>query len=427
LKQQSPTVLAQIYDDVYQLTKGCQNFKYCINVAYNQWHILFRDVINQLVQKYPKDHKDEDNILFWTGNKMFPEAYDFDANNQTHMDFIVYFSHVWGDMIGIPMDKRYAVERRDKYKNFLERLNPPAEVVCKDVSQNPTDEKKQKKIAKYSNETSPEELIKKITNLVFINREFLTNIKPIEFEKDDDVNHHIDFVAAVANTRASNYFIESKDRMTTKSIAGKIIPAIATTTSVVSGLIGLEMYKVFYNDMLQHHKSYQTLQRFRYGSFNLAVQSFGFSESNPAKYVNIDGKHHNIWSKHVVDPDQILETLIESWAHVNVERVVDGKKQKTFMSTDFISDDNGIIYSNVIDELDEEEQFADSIKYKTFREIIANMSKTTDSKLLLGDYYFNLSLENTCNESDDELDDKSYDLNNINTDTMISVKVSIRD
>ena len=81
----------------------------------------------------------------------------------------------------------------------------------------------------------------------------------------------------------------------------------------------------------------------------------------------------------------------------------------------------------MIDELDEEEQIADSIKYKTFREIIANMSKTTDSKLLLGDYYFNLSLENTCNESDDELDDKSYDLNNINTDTMISVKVSIRD
>lgn len=35
------------------------------------------------------------------------------------------------------------------------------------------------------------------------------------------------------------YRIETADRLAVKRIAGKIVPAIATTTSAVSGLVGL--------------------------------------------------------------------------------------------------------------------------------------------------------------------------------------------
>ena len=54
----------------------------------------------------------------------------------------------------------------------------------------------------------------------------------------------MDFITATANLRAMNYGIKTCDKHTCKGIAGKIIPAIATTTAIVAGLVTLELYKV---------------------------------------------------------------------------------------------------------------------------------------------------------------------------------------
>lgn len=62
-------------------------------------------------------------------------------------------------------------------------------------------------------------------------------MSPLLFEKDDDGNGHMDFVASASALRARVYSIEPADRLKTKRIAGKIIPAIATATAAVAGLV----------------------------------------------------------------------------------------------------------------------------------------------------------------------------------------------
>lgn len=62
-------------------------------------------------------------------------------------------------------------------------------------------------------------------------------LSPLQFEKDDDSNGHMDFVASASALRARMYSIEPADRLKTKRIAGKIIPAIATATAAVAGLV----------------------------------------------------------------------------------------------------------------------------------------------------------------------------------------------
>ena len=66
-------------------------------------------------------------------------------------------------------------------------------------------------------------------------------LSPVEFEKDFDL--HVEFVTSASNLRARNYGIQPADKHKTKFVAGKIVPAIATTTSLVTGLICLELYK----------------------------------------------------------------------------------------------------------------------------------------------------------------------------------------
>jgi len=65
-----------------------------------------------------------------------------------------------------------------------------------------------------------------------------------EFEKDNAANFHIDFIHAAANLRAMNYDIEITSWLDVKLIAGKIIPALVTTTAVVAAAQTLNLVRL---------------------------------------------------------------------------------------------------------------------------------------------------------------------------------------
>lgn len=61
-------------------------------------------------------------------------------------------------------------------------------------------------------------------------------LQPEDFEKDEDQNGHIDYIYSLANMRSSNYKLEPMDWLQVKLKAGRIVPALATTTAAIAGL-----------------------------------------------------------------------------------------------------------------------------------------------------------------------------------------------
>lgn len=213
------------------------SFNDCIAWARYQFEDLYTNQIRQLLYNFPPDQIMPSGQPFWSGMKKMPMPIMFDVNQRLHMDFIVSAANLRADMYGIEQNRDYAYAI-DCVKAVVVPDFEPKSGIKIPVNDSEIEDDKN------GDEEVDELLIKQLADELMSLNKSLQNFHPQRFEKDDDSNWHMDFVTAASNLRASNYKIPPADKFKTKLIAGKIIAAIATCTSVVAGFVCLEVYKI---------------------------------------------------------------------------------------------------------------------------------------------------------------------------------------
>jgi ubiquitin-activating enzyme E1 len=248
-----------------------KSFTDCVHCAIIMFYEKYKHQIELLLTTYS-----EDSNIFWSNGKRRPKPFDkFDCNNSYHLDYIEATSRLIAQVYQLE-----AQIERDEIKSIAKNLDKDLDTFNKNV------------------------------DIVLPDNSSFKNIvlKPEEFDKDNII--HVNFITASSNLRAINYSIPPITFQETKGIAGRIIPAIATTTSVVSGLIVLEMLKYIVNS------NEDKIEKYRSSYINLADTTLVYSEPIAAGTTLIGGQKVNIWTKFEFTHDTTIKKFKEYYENM---------------------------------------------------------------------------------------------------------------
>lgn len=361
-----PTEIAELVRKV--LSERPNTFFDCVKWARLYFEQQFNHQIKQLLYNFPPNYTTTTGAPFWSGPKKCPHPIDFDLNNELHLDFIVATSNLRSYLFNIP-----GCSDRNEIYNIIASI--PSDTIPKFVP------KQNFKIAVNDSELSMVDGANQMdvaeqSKLIFseLPQSNLESIKinPIDFEKDDDTNYHMDFIVAASNLRAENYEISPADRHKSKLIAGRIIPAIATTTALISGLVFIELYKLV--------QGFKTLDPYMNSFVNLALPFFGFSTPTACQILKYYDKDFTIWDRFEINTDMTLQEFIDYFKTVHRLHIT------------MISQGNVLLYSFFLSKEKREERMG-----LKMTEVLKRVSKKR-----IEPYVKSLVFELCCNDDNDE-------------------------
>ncbi|XP_044321962.1 ubiquitin-activating enzyme E1 3-like isoform X1 [Triticum aestivum] len=281
----------------------CSTFDDCISWARLKFEDYFSNRVKQLTFTFPEDAATSMGAPFWSAPKRFPRALQFSAADQSHLNFIMSASILRAESFGVAIPEW--AKDTSKLADVVKKIAVPTFEPKQGVNI-VTDEK-----ASNLSSTSVDD-VAVIEDLLAKLQEYAKGLppgfqmKPIQFEKDDDSNFHMDLISGLANMRARNYSIPEVDKLKAKFIAGRIIPAIATSTAMATGLVCLELYKVIAGE--------HPVEDYRNTFANLALPLFSMAEPVPPKVMKHKETSWTVWDRWSVQGNLTLAELLQWFA-----------------------------------------------------------------------------------------------------------------
>ncbi|KAL5720963.1 E1 ubiquitin-activating enzyme [Ranunculus cassubicifolius] len=278
----------------------CETFQDCITWSRLKFEDYFANRVKQLTFTFPEDSANSTGVLFWSAPKRFPRAVQFTPNDSSHLQFLMAASVLRAETFGIPIPDW--AKNPNKLAEAVDRVIVPDFQPRKGVKIETDEKATSLSTASIDDAAVIDDLVARLEECV---KKLPTGfrMKPILFEKDDDTNYHMDLIAGLANMRARNYSIPEVDKLKAKFIAGRIIPAIATSTAMATGLVCLELYKVVDGG----HK----VEDYRNTFANLALPLFSMAEPVPPKEMKHRDMKWTVWDRWILKDNPSLRDLLQ--------------------------------------------------------------------------------------------------------------------
>ena len=243
---------------------------------------IFRDNILDLLWHNPPDSKKDDGTPFWSGTKRLPVKAEI---NETAECIEILFACC---NILLKSARSSVVIEKSDIASFVSQYDPYVF---------------QPKL--YGSDDKIAHFIEEQMNYLGNFEKFETSFEPVSFEKDDDTNHHVDFIWYASNVRATSYGLETTDKMQAKLISGRIIPAIASTTSIISGFVAVEFIKTALFNAASHFKNV---------NMNLAIPTIKIM--NPSKPIKVRDQDDNeskytVWDYFEIQGSLTLQNFLD--------------------------------------------------------------------------------------------------------------------